>query len=137
MYRQLAASGYLDVDFQAFGGLKLTELAKPVLKGEIEVWQRRDAEPEKRSSTAERASRAREAYAGANDDPLWLALKAKRMELAKSQGVPPYLIFHDSTLIEIMNQRPGNLNELGRISGVGQAKLARYGDDFLEVLEQS
>ena len=137
VYRQLAASGYLDVDFQAYGGLKLTELAKQVLKGEIEVWQRRDAEPEKRSSTAERASRAREAYAGANDDPLWLALKAKRMELAKSQGVPPYLIFHDSTLIEIMNQRPGNLNELGRISGVGQTKLARYGDDFLEVLEQS
>ena len=136
VYRQLAASGYLDVDFQAYGGLKLTEMAKPVLKGELEVWQRRDAEPEKRSSTVERASRAKEAYAGANDDPLWLALKAKRMELAKSQGVPPYLIFHDSTLLEIMNQRPKSLTELGRISGVGQAKLTRYGDDFLEVLEQ-
>ena len=136
VYRQLAASGYLDVDFQAYGGLKLTEQAKPVLKGDLEVWQRRDTEPEKRSSTAERASRAKEAFAGANDDPLWLALKAKRMELAKSQGVPPYLIFHDSTLLEIMNQRPSTLTELGRISGVGQAKLARYGDDFLEVLAQ-
>jgi ATP-dependent DNA helicase RecQ len=136
VYRQLAASGYIDVDFQAYGGLKLTEQAKPVLKGELEVWQRRDTEPEKRSSTAERASRAKEAYAGANDDPLWIALKAKRMALAKSQGVPPYLIFHDSTLLEIMNQRPSSLTELGRISGVGQAKLARYGDDFLEVLAQ-
>ncbi len=58
------------------------------------------------------------------------------MELAKSQGVPPYLIFHDSTLLEIMNQRPNSLTSLGRISGVGQAKLARYGDDFLAVLEQ-
>ena len=58
------------------------------------------------------------------------------MELAKSQGEPPYLIFHDSTLLEIVNQRPSSLTELGRISGVGQAKLARYGDDFLEVLEQ-
>jgi ATP-dependent DNA helicase RecQ len=112
-------------------------MAKPVLKGELEVWQRRDAEPEKRSSTAERASRTKEAYAGANDDPLWIALKAKRMELAKAQGVPPYLIFHDSTLLEIMNQRPSSLTELGRISGVGQAKLARYGDDFLKVLEQN
>jgi ATP-dependent DNA helicase RecQ len=136
VYRQLAASGYLDVDFQAYGGLKLTEQAKPVLKGELEVWQRRDTEPEKRSSTAERASRAKDAYAGVNDDPLWIALKAKRMALAKSQGVPPYLIFHDSTLLEIMNQRPSSLTELGRISGVGQAKLARYGDDFLEVLAQ-
>lgn len=136
VYRQLAASGYLDVDFQAYGGLKLTEQAKPVLKGELEVWQRRDSEPEKRSSTAERASRSKEAYAGANDDPLWIALKAKRMALAKSQGVPPYLIFHDSTLLEMMNQRPSSLTDLGRISGVGQAKLARYGDDFLEVLAQ-
>lgn len=136
VYRQLAASGYLDVDFQAYGGLKLSEQAKPVLKGELEVWQRRDSEPEKRSSTAERASRSKEAYAGANDDPLWIALKAKRMALAKSQGVPPYLIFHDSTLLEMMNQRPSSLTDLGRISGVGQAKLARYGDDFLEVLAQ-
>jgi ATP-dependent DNA helicase RecQ len=59
------------------------------------------------------------------------------MELAKSQGVPPYLIFHDSTLLEMMNQRPRSLTELGRISGVGQAKLARYGDDFLELFAQA
>jgi ATP-dependent DNA helicase RecQ len=51
--------------------------------------------------------------------------------------VPPYLIFHDSTLLEILNQRPQSLAELGRISGVGQAKLAKYGDDFLKVLEDA
>jgi len=56
---------------------------------------------------------------------LWLALKAKRLELAREQGVPPYVIFHDSTLLGILSQRPATLDELARVSGVGQAKLAR------------
>ena len=58
------------------------------------------------------------------------------MELAREQGVPPYVIFHDSTLQEILKQRPGNLTELGNISGVGQAKLARYGEAFLRVVAE-
>ena len=77
----------------------------------------------------------REAFAGANDDPLWQALKAKRMELAREQGVPPYVIFHDSTLLEMLNRKPQSLTDMGLISGVGQSKLAKYGDDFLQVLE--
>jgi ATP-dependent DNA helicase RecQ len=136
VYRQLVAGGLLQVEMEAYGGLSLTEDARPILRGEREVWLRRDAEPPKRAgSKAEQGARAREAFAGANEDPLWLALKAKRMELAREQGVPPYVIFHDSTLLEILNQRPGSLTELGRISGVGQAKLTRYGDDFLKVVE--
>jgi ATP-dependent DNA helicase RecQ len=136
VYRQLVAAGLLQVEMEAYGGLSLTEEARPILRGEREVWLRRDAEPAKRAgSKAEQGARAREAFAGANEDPLWLALKAKRMELAREQGVPPYVIFHDSTLLEILNQRPGSLTELGTISGVGQAKLSRYGDEFLRVLE--
>jgi ATP-dependent DNA helicase RecQ len=136
VFRQLAASGLLEVDIAAYGGLRLTEAARPVLRGECEVWQRQDATPaSNRMSKAERSSRAREAFAGAQDDPLWQALRAKRMELAKDQGVPPYVIFHDSTLLEILNRKPQTLTELGQIGGVGQAKLARYGDDFLKVLE--
>jgi ATP-dependent DNA helicase RecQ len=136
VFRQLVAGGLLEADIEAYGGLKLTAAARPVLKGESEIWLRRDTEPAKRNtSKAERASRAKEAFAGANDDPLWQALKAKRMELAKEQGVPPYVIFHDSTLLEILNHRPQTLDEMGRISGVGQAKLAKYGDAFLQVLE--
>ncbi|MFA6903692.1 MAG: DNA helicase RecQ [Gallionellaceae bacterium] len=138
VYRQLVAAGLLQVEMEAYGGLSLTEEARPILRGEREVWLRRDAEPPKRTgSKAEKGSRLREAFAGANEDPLWLALKAKRMELAREQGVPPYVIFHDSTLLEILNQRPASLAELGRISGVGQAKLTRYGDDFLKVVEDA
>jgi ATP-dependent DNA helicase RecQ len=136
VYRQLVAAGYLTVDMEAYGGLQLAEAARPVLRGEQPVWLRRDAVPEKRRNTkAERGSRLREAFAGANEDPLWQALKAKRMELAREQGVPPYVIFHDSTLLEILNHKPQTLDEMGRLSGLGQAKLARYGDDFLKVLE--
>ncbi|HSI23493.1 MAG TPA: DNA helicase RecQ [Methylophilaceae bacterium] len=138
VYRQLVAGGFLEADMEAYGGLKLTTAARPVLKGEQEVWLRRDAEPARRkTSKAERSARAKEAFAGANDDPLWQALKSKRLELAREQGVPPYVIFHDSTLLEILNQRPQTLDEMGRISGVGQAKLAKYGDAFLGVLEDS
>ena len=136
VYRQLVAAGFISVDMEAYGGLKLTEEARPVLKGEQEVWLRRDADPVKRSSSkAERGSRIREAFAGANEDPLWQALKAKRMELAREQGVPPYVIFHDSTLLEILNHKPQTLDAMGRISGIGQAKLAKYGDAFLQVVE--
>jgi len=137
VYRQLVAGGYLISDIEAYGGLKLTESAKPVLKGESDVWLRRDAEviSTRKVSKAERGARAKDAYAEVVDDPLWLAMKAKRMELAREQGVPPYVIFHDSTLLEILNRKPESLTEMSQIAGVGQAKLERYGDAFLEVLE--
>ncbi len=137
VYRQLVAAGLLNVDMEAYGGLKLTESARPVLRGEQSVWLRRDVVPVKRGKATkeERAARRTQPFAGANEDPLWLALKARRMELAREQGVPPYVIFHDSTLLEILNRKPQTLDEMGQISGVGQAKLARYGEAFLEVVE--
>jgi ATP-dependent DNA helicase RecQ len=137
VYRQLVAAGYLESDIEAYGGLKLTEYSRPVLKGESEVWLRQDLEvgTTRKISKVERGSRAKEGYEEVVDDPLWHALKEKRMELAKEQGVPPYVIFHDSTLLEILNQKPVNLTQMSHITGIGQAKLARFGDAFLEVLE--
>ncbi len=136
VYRQLVAGGYLESDIEAYGGLKLAEAARAVLKGESDVWLRRDAEVvSARVSKAERGARAKEGYEEVSDDPLWHALKAKRMELARDQGVPPYVIFHDSTLLEILNQKPTSLIEMSQITGIGQAKLMRYGDAFLEVLD--
>jgi ATP-dependent DNA helicase RecQ len=137
VFRQLTAAGYLEADVEAYGGLKLTESARPILKGEQAIWLRRDATPEKRASKAERSARLKEAFEGANDDPLWLELKAKRMELAKEQSVPPYVIFHDATLIEILQTKPKNLADLGKITGVGAAKLERYGDAFLAVIAEA
>lgn len=140
VYRQLVAGGFLESDVEAYGGLKLTEAARPVLRNESEVWLRRDSErnseiDKRKASNAERGIRAKEAYVAVSDDPLWYILKDKRTELAKEQGVPPYVIFHDSTLLEMVNRRPASLSEMSRITGVGQAKLDRYGDAFLEVLQ--
>ncbi len=136
VFRQLVSGGFLEIDMEAYGGIKLTEAARPVLRSEIEVWLRRDEDSQKqKASKAQRGASAKEGYQEVSDDPLWHALKAKRMELAREQGVPPYVIFHDSTLLEILNRRPSNLNEMGNITGIGQAKLTRYGAVFLQVLE--
>jgi ATP-dependent DNA helicase RecQ len=136
IFRQLVASGFLEADMEAYGGLRLTESARPVLKGEQRVSLRRDAEPAKRARET-REGKSREPFSGANEDRLWLALKTKRMALAREQGVPPYVIFHDSTLLEMHESKPGSLTEMGKISGVGHGKLTRYGDDFLKVIEEN
>jgi ATP-dependent DNA helicase RecQ len=143
VYRQLVAAGLLAVDMEGYGGLHLTEAARPVLRGEQPVSLRRDAEVKKAARTraggksGKGGADARAALTGAHDDPLWAALKARRLELAREQGVPPYVIFHDSTLLEILSRRPKSLAELAAISGVGQAKLARYGEAFLQVLRDA
>ena len=146
VYRQLVAAGLLAVDMEGFGGLQLTDAARPVLRGEQKVSLRRDVEVKQAARTrgaggkagkAKGGADARAALAGANENPLWAALKARRLELAREQGVPPYVIFHDSTLLEILSRRPKNLAALAGISGVGQAKLARYGEAFLKVLRDT
>jgi len=141
VYRQLVAGGLLESDIEAYGGLKLSEAARPILRGDRSIWLRRDADPAIRKAghkaqRAERTAKSREPFAGANDDPLWIALKAKRLALAREQGVPPYVIFHDSTLLDMLKRRPATLEEMAQVSGVGQAKLTRYGEEFFSVLEQ-
>ena len=137
IFRQLVASGFLESSSESYGGLNLTESARPILRGETEVWLRPDTGATSRKvSKVERSSRAKDAYIEAENEPLWHILKTKRTELARSQNIPPYLIFHDSTLLEILNRRPQNLTEMSHISGVGQAKLERYGDEFLQVIKE-
>ena len=68
-------------------------------------------------------------------DPLFEALRARRRELAAEAGVPPYVIFHDSTLREMAEQKPVTLAALAQVSGVGEAKLERYGAAFVEVID--
>lgn len=138
IFRQLVAAGLLHVDVEGFGGLRLTETARPLLRGERSIWLRRDAvDGERKASRAQHGKNLREDFATADDDPLWLALKARRLALAREQGVPPYVIFHDATLLEILRRRPANAEQLAEVSGVGQVKLARYGQAFLEVLHDA
>lgn len=138
VYRQLVAAGFLLVNHELYGALQLTQAAGPVLKGEQTLRLRRDAAVVfKKSARAGRAAGSAPAALSETDDILWHKLRACRLELAKAQGVPPYVIFHDSTLLEMVRQKPTDMLGLSRVSGVGNTKMERYGDAFLAVIRQA
>lgn len=130
LFRQLVAGGLLRVDVEGHGSLKLTEAARPVLRGERILELRRDPRLDKKK----RRRRTVDMALDQADQPLWEALRAKRRELAEIQGVPPYVIFHDSTLTQMVQQRPDSLEGIRLLDGVGEKKLERYGEAFLQVL---
>ena len=119
--RALIARDALRAD--AYGGLSFGPAAKPILKGEQELTIA--------VSPPRRATRKQRVAADEADNPLFAALRAKRRQIAADAGVPPYVVFHDSTLRGIAEARPRTLHELGQIQGVGAAKLERYGSAML------
>jgi ATP-dependent DNA helicase RecQ len=134
VFRQLVAGGLLEIDTDAYGGLRLTDASRAVLTGGQTVMLRRDVVEK---SKRERDSGPRTGVPVASQDlALFRALRDLRARLAKDQNVPAYVIFHDSTLREIAERRPDSMPELGRIGGIGGAKLARYGADVLEVVRE-
>jgi len=139
LFRQLTSLGFLVPDAEGHGGLRLgsDDLTRPLLRGERRLELRlapARAERRKDRRGPAAAARMQAAEAAEADADLLSALKTWRRELARSQGVPPYVVFHDRTLLEIAAQRPATLDALGGIIGVGQAKLARYGTAVLSVL---
>lgn len=141
--RQLLATGLLHADPQRYGGLILTETARPVLKGETTLMLRRPVMQSKNNSKATRnkahramATMHTTSHASSNEDPLFQALRTWRAQRAQEQGTPAYVILHDKTLHEIVAQRPTSLEELSLISGIGKAKLERYGLQILGVLSE-
>ena len=131
VFRQLVARGYLDVDPEGYGGLRLSAAAKPVLRAEEAVWLRRDRKP---AAVRAIGKRERGAEVDHADQPLWEALRACRKRLADAQNVPPYVIFHDATLRAMLAERPLTPSAMRAVSGVGDSKLERYGEAFLAVL---
>ncbi len=132
IFRQLIALGYLAVDAEGHGALKLTEKCRPLLRGE-EMLQLRK---QRKAAKATRERKAKAAGLRSVDEPLFEALRALRMSLAQEQGVPPYVIFHDSVLMTMARRRPQTLEAFGTISGVGEQKLARYGEAFVDVIRE-
>jgi ATP-dependent DNA helicase RecQ len=124
VFRQLVAHGYARPDHDSFGALRLTEESRPVLRGEQTVMLRRSSP---RKGKKKRLQTAK-------DDPLLARLKAWRLEQARSQAVPPYVVFHDATLSAIAAAQPRDLGGLSTIPGIGARKLERYGPSLLELL---
>lgn len=132
IFRQLIALGYLNADVESYGALRLTEKCRPVLKGETNLRLRRQTESEKPAKkSAKRTVEVRSV-----DEPLFEALRQLRMRLAQEQGVPPYVIFADTTLADMALKRPQSDEAFRYISGVGEKKLERYGIPFMEVVAE-
>ena len=131
VFRQLIAHNLLSVDIEGHGNLRLTEACRPVLRGEQTLMLRKDTKHVKA------ARKGRKAFdtSKAKDNQLWEALRACRKQLADLNNVPPYVIFHDATLMEMVERQPQNREQFARISGVGESKLSKYADDFLAVIQ--
>ena len=129
IFRQMMGHDLLRPDRERYGALRMTEKARPILRGEASIDLRRDAlEAAKGSGPKVRMLVSDE------DAPLLAALKARRRALAEQANVPAYIIFNDRTLIEMAEKRPTNLDEMARIGGVGAKKLESYGKAFLQVI---
>jgi ATP-dependent DNA helicase RecQ len=134
--RQVLNAGYLEAPPHMNGGYRLTENGRQVLAGNLEVSL---VEPQLRKGKGATGLSGARAVHVADDIPperlaLFEDLRAFRSRLARAQSLPPYAIFIDTTLIEIVGKMPGNLDELARVSGIGAAKLSRYGVDVLAIV---
>lgn len=133
--RQLLAQDLLAVDHEGFGTLALTEGSRAILKGERQLMLRRESEKKPRGSKAANRTRAPVIDLPVDAMPLFNALRNWRGEVAKNNGVPAYVIFHDATLREIALARPESMDALGHITGVGVRKLEAYGSDILRLVQ--
>ena len=134
VFRQLLAMGYLQVDVEGHGGVYLTEESRPVLRGEKVVEMRKDPGESKRAMTRRLRDFDTE-FENEEDRDLWERLRTMRRELATSQNVPPYVIFSDRTLWEMVRFKPRTLEDMASINGVGVKKLDQYGLAFLDVMD--
>ncbi len=129
IFRQMMGHDLMRPDPDRHGALRMTEAARPILRGEARIELRRDT-----ITAARGTGPAVRQMVSEEDAPLLSALKAKRRALAEKQGVPAYIVFNDRTLIEMAEKRPMTLDDMARIGGVGAKKLDTYGRDFLSVI---
>ena len=133
--RQLVVRGLLRVDLEGYSALQLTDLCRPVLKGEQAVHLRK--EELRAPSTKKSAKKSdRKSQISLEDQALWEDLRECRKQLSEEYNVPPYLIFHDATLKEMMESMPTTSSELLAITGIGESKLEKYGDEFLGIVRR-
>ncbi len=126
IFRQMMGHDLIRPDAERMGALRMTEGARPLLRGEAQITLRKEAAPGPKVAIR--------TLVGEEDAPLLSALKAKRRALAEAAAVPAYVIFPDRTLIEMAEKRPQTLDQMAGITGVGAKKLESFGRAFLEVI---
>ena len=137
--RQLIHHGYLEQDIAHYSVLKLTPAARPLLRGEVQLQLARPrikapVQSPVREQVKKKAPRG--ADRGSYDEALFQHLRSLRKRLADAQGMPPYIVFGDATLIQMARDKPRDEDELLSITGVGQAKLEKYGEEFLAAIAE-
>ena len=132
--RQMVALRMIDVDLSGHGGLSISEDGRRFLREKPALMLRIPSAPRSARQSAPR--RAASTVLPESDRSLFEALRTKRMEIARAQNVPPYVIFHDKTLIELAMVKPASAKEMAEIPGVGDTKLERYGPAFLAAIMQ-
>lgn len=140
IFRQLVAKRLLLVDIEGHGGYRLGENCKPIFRGEETVLLREESFSKKTGRSKDKKSKKQKTHttlSNKEDETLFQTLRAHRLELASEQKVPPFVIFHDTTLLEMAQTKPTTISEFGQLSGVGKAKLERYADSFLVVIKTS
>jgi ATP-dependent DNA helicase RecQ len=128
--RQLIVQGYLRSDQRRYGALVLTEQSRSVLRGEIALKLRED----RKLKTEKKKRRDSSTALATADQSLFEALRRRRKEIADELDLPPYVIFHDATLMQLAEHRPTTEAAMLGINGVGAVKLERYGKAFLEII---
>ena len=136
IFRQLIAMNLLKVDIEGFGGLKITDAGRKFLQEKSSIQMRKHVGKVKADKKTTSKTKVLSELSGDFENDLFAKLKAKRLEIAKEQKVPPYVVFHDKTLIEMVKLRPESLAVMGKISGVGEAKIKKYGEVFLELINE-
>jgi ATP-dependent DNA helicase RecQ len=136
IFRQLNGAGIIAIDDAGHGRWQITDAGRRLLKGEARIELRKDMLKGARRSRADRAAAQASSLAATGDaDPaLFEALKKRRLELAREQFVPAYVVFADRTLLDMARKRPATPAEMSQVHGVGEAKLTQYGATFLEVI---
>ena len=134
LYRQVVARGLADIDLEGYGGLRLSDTCRPLLRGEVTLELRKELKPQTSSSRGTGSASPASQLVRGEEREQWEALRTLRRNLAQEHAVPPYVIFPDSTLLEMLRSKPTSMADMGRVSGVGARKLERYGEAFLQVL---
>ena len=132
IYRQIISRNLLAVDLEGHGSLRLTEQCRDVLRGNETLLLRKE------SKRAKSSRKGRKSYntEKASNNLLWEALRTCRKKLAEENDVPPFVIFHDATLVEMLERQPKNATQFLSLSGVGESKLEKYADTFLDVIKE-
>jgi ATP-dependent DNA helicase RecQ len=134
--RQAIAIGLVVVDHDSYGALKLTDEARPVLRGERKVQLRKYEKPVKQKRQAAKPKAYAESELSSVEQVIFDKLRWWRVETARKHNVPAYVIFHDATMREIAKAKPGSLSDLRNITGVGEKKLETYGEDIISLIAE-